>query len=76
MFEKWVTKMNEEKIKSQILAIRDTGMTNMFDINMVQRLAYEREFYELVTFIEESPREYTHFIFTGEFKDKHTKIQS
>lgn len=76
MFGKWVTKMNEEKNKSQILAIRDTGLTNMFDINMVQRLAYEREFYELVTFIEESPREYTHFIFTGEFKDKHTKIQS
>lgn len=76
MFGKWVTKMNEEKIKSQILAIRDTGLTNMFDINMVQRLAYEREFYELVTFIEESPREYTHFIFTGEFKDKNTKNQS
>ena len=30
----------EEKIKEQILAIRDTGLTNMFDINTVQRLAY------------------------------------
>lgn len=68
--------MNREKIKSQIIAIRDTGLTNMFDTNMVQRLAYEREFYELVTFIEESPGEYAHFIFTGKFKDKNIKIQS
>lgn len=38
----------DEKVKEQILAIRDTGLTNMFDVNMVQRLAYERDFYELV----------------------------
>ena len=31
-----------EKVKEQILAIRDTGLTNMFDVPMVQRLAYER----------------------------------
>ena len=31
--------MMTEKIKQQILAIRDTGLTNMFDVNMVQRLA-------------------------------------
>ena len=37
-----------EKIKEQILAIRNTGLTNMFDINAVQRLAYKRDFYELV----------------------------
>ena len=70
MFGTWVTKMNEEKIKSQIIAIRDTGLTNMFDINMVQRLAYEREFYELVTFIEEDPHEYSNVILTGKFKEK------
>ena len=68
--------MSDETIKSQIIAIRDTGLTNMFDTNMVQRLAYEREFYELVTFIEECPGEYAHFIFTGKFKDKNIKIQS
>ena len=76
MFGKWVTRMNKEKIKSQIIAIRDTGLTNMFDTNMVQRLAYDREFYELVTFIEECPSEYAHFIFTGKFKDKNTNNQS
>ena len=30
-----------ETIKDQILAIRDTGLTNMFDVNAVQRLAYD-----------------------------------
>ena len=52
--------------KEQILAIRDTGLTNMFDIRMVQRLAYDRHYYELVTFIEENPAAYVRFIFTGE----------
>lgn len=55
-----------EKIKEQILAIRDTGLTNMFDVNAVQRLAYEREFYELVVYLEENRKEYVQFILTGE----------
>ena len=55
-----------EKIKEQIIAIRDTGLTNMFDTNMVQRLAYEHDFYELVVFIEENRKEYVHFILYGE----------
>jgi len=32
----------------------------------VQRLAYEKEFYELVCFIEETRREYVHFILYGD----------
>ncbi len=48
----------DQKIKEQILHIRDTGLTNMFDIYMVQRLAYENDFYELVNFIEENKEEY------------------
>ena len=55
-----------ETIKDQILAIRDTGLTNMFDVNAVQRLAYERDFYELVVYLEENRKEYVHFIVTGE----------
>lgn len=55
-----------EKVKEQILAIRDTGLTNMFDIPMVQRLAYERGYYELVCYLEEDRKEYAHFILTGE----------
>ena len=55
-----------EKVREQILAIRDTGLTNMFDIPMVQRLAYDRGYYELVTYLEEHRKEYAHFILTGE----------
>lgn len=56
----------DTKIREQILAIRDTGLTNMFDVPMVQRLAYERNFYELVCYIEESREEYVHFILYGD----------
>ena len=55
-----------EEIREQIMAIRDTGLTNMFDINMVQRLAYERDFYELVLYLEDHRSEYVKFIMTGE----------
>ena len=55
-----------EKVKEQILASRDTGLTNMFDIPMVQRLAYERDFFELVTYLEDHRKEYVRFILTGE----------
>lgn len=55
-----------QTIKEQILEIRDTGLTNMFDVNTVQRLAYEHDFYELVTWLEEHRKEYVRFILTGE----------
>lgn len=55
-----------EAIKDQILAIRNTGLTNMFNVNAVRRLAYERDFYELVVYLEENRKEYVHFILTGE----------
>ena len=58
--------MMTKKIKEQILSIRDSGKTNMFDTNMVQRLAYEQDFYELVMYIEEHKKDYCHFIMTGE----------
>jgi hypothetical protein len=55
-----------ETIKKQILAIRDTGLTNMFDVNTVQWLANERGFYELVIFLEEHRKEYVRFILYGD----------
>ena len=58
--------MMTEKVKEQILAVRDTGRTNMFDTIMVQRIADEMGFYELVLFIEDCKSEYVHFILTGE----------
>ena len=56
----------DKKIKKQILAIRDTGLTNMFDTNMVQFLANERGYYELVVYLEEHKKEYVRFIMFGE----------
>ena len=56
----------DEKVKEQILAIRDTGLANMFNLPCVQRLAFDRNYYELVIFIEEHKKEYVHFIMTGE----------
>ena len=55
-----------DKIREQILSIRDSGLTNMFDTNMVQYLAHKNGYYELVMFIEDYKREYVRFIMTGE----------
>ena len=55
-----------DKIKEQIMAIRDSGETNMFDVKTVQYLAFHRGYYELVTYLEEHKKEYAHFIMTGE----------
>lgn len=55
-----------DTIREQIMAIRDSGETNMLDTRMVQVIANREGYYELVCFIEDHRREYTHFIFTGE----------
>lgn len=54
-----------DKIKEQILTIRNTGFTNMFDVNTVQKIAYEMDFYELVNFLEEDKKAYVNFILYG-----------
>ena len=59
------TTMNET-IKAQILAVRDTGETNMLDTNTVQVIANREGYYDLVIFIEEHRRDYARFIMTGE----------
>jgi hypothetical protein len=38
----------------------------MFDVPMVQRLAYDRGYYELALYLEDRRKEYAHFILTGE----------
>ncbi len=55
----------DEKLKSQILKIRDTGLTNMLDINVVKKLAHDMEFHELVVFIEYNKDDYCNFIIFG-----------
>lgn len=55
-----------ERIREQILEIRATGETNMFDLPVVQRMAFDRNYFELVVFLEEHPKEYVRFILYGE----------
>lgn len=56
-----------DKIKADVLKVRDTGRTNMFSIHDVQRIAYELELSDLVMYLEEKKnwKEYTQFILTG-----------
>lgn len=54
-----------EKIREQLMLVRSSGRTNMFDTNAVQRIAFENGYYELVNFIEENKAAYVHFIMTG-----------
>ena len=63
------TKLITDKIKEQIIAIRDSGETNMFDSRKVQRIANREEFYELVLFIEENRLTYINFILNGDESD-------
>lgn len=56
----------DSKVKEQILAIRDTALTNMFDTRAVQHIAHEMNFFELVIFLEEHKNKYVRFILTGE----------
>lgn len=53
-------------VKKQILAIRDSGETNMLDTRTVQVITNRMGYYELVVYLEEHKREYVNFIFTGE----------
>lgn len=54
-----------ERLKNQILFVRDTGLTNMFDAGVVQKIANDNCLYELVIFIEEHKKEYGKFLLTG-----------
>lgn len=55
-----------EAVKEQIFAVRDTALTNMFDIPAVQKIASDMGYFELVLFLEENRKAYVQFILTGE----------
>lgn len=59
----------DAKIKEQILAVRDTGLTNMFDVIAVQRIAFDMNMYELVTLFKEHGNEYCYFILYNKCSD-------
>ena len=58
-----------DRIKEQILKIRATGITNMFDTKYVQWLANFCGYFELVCFIEDNVSDYVKFICEGRVGD-------
>ena len=56
------------KIRDQILAVRDSGRTNMFDLCGVQRVAFDLALHDLVLYLDDRQNrsEYSRFIMTGE----------
>ena len=46
-----------ETVRKQIMAVRDSGETNMLDTDVVQIVADRMGFYELVIYLEEHRRE-------------------
>ena len=54
-----------DTVRRQILAVRESGETNMFDVSMVQQIANRLGYYELVIFLIDHRKEYIHFIMTG-----------
>ena len=59
-----------DKIRDQIMAIRDSGAVNMMNVTQVQRLAFEQGFHELVIFIEDNRGEYIRFILYGDTESR------
>ena len=54
-----------DTVRRQILAVRESGETNMFDVSMVQQIANRLGYYELVIFLIDHRKEYVHLIMTG-----------
>lgn len=54
-----------DKIKQQILAIRETGETNMFDVRKVQEIALREGYDELLLYLADTIGAYSRFILTG-----------
>ena len=52
-------------IKEQILAIRDTGLTNMFDVPKVRELAEKFGYAELAAYLPANTGKYARFILYG-----------
>lgn len=58
-------------IKEQILKVRDTAETNMFDCNAVMSIASREGWFELVDYLldKENWKAYSRFILTGKTEE-------
>lgn len=59
-----------ETVRAQILAIRETGETNMFDVPAVRRIAVREEYAELLDYLAQNTPDYATFILYGEGTDE------
>lgn len=51
-----------DNLRQQILAIRNSGETNMFNMDEVKRIASREGYHELVCLIEENSCNYTKIV--------------
>jgi hypothetical protein len=65
-----------DKVREQILKVRDTGKTNMLDTYTVQRIGLKMRLYDMVIFIEENRDEYVNFILHGDEKARRTDAKT
>ena len=56
----------DDKVFEEIMQVRDSAVVNMCSVKEVQYHAFYMNCYALVNFIEEHPKEYFHFILTGD----------
>ncbi len=59
----------KDRILEGVKFVQKSGLSNMFDSPMVQRIAFDNGYYELVDFIDEHKKAYGHLILTGEFPE-------
>lgn len=55
-----------ETVRAQILAIRDTGETNMFDVPVVRLIALREGYVELLEYLDDHTPDYARFILYGD----------
>lgn len=56
-----------DQIRQQVLLIRNTGETNMFDVENVKRLAYYYNYHDLINYLNTDRAGYVNLILTGKF---------
>ena len=55
------------RIYQQMIKIRNTGETNMFDVEKVKRLAYYYNCHDLIDYLNADRAGYANLILTGKF---------
>ncbi|WP_421487203.1 DUF5049 domain-containing protein [Limosilactobacillus fermentum] len=56
-----------DRIRQQVLQIRNTGEVNMLDVENVKRLAYYYNCHDLIDYLTTDRASYVNLILTGKF---------